>query len=128
LRSVGTGGGFPVGGVLGGDNLERFAVGLDYRGAAPAMTLIESILTCSCELARPAPDGACESVFPFQLLGGQEQIAIGTNLYTYPATRVVLDACLEPLPDPVSTGVQCATDDPATTATLPSNQRYQPHG
>ncbi|HZS38719.1 MAG TPA: hypothetical protein VFF06_17930, partial [Polyangia bacterium] len=119
LRSVGRSA-FPVGGVLGGDNLERFAIGLDYRGGAPAMTLVESILACSCQLAND-----CQAVFPFQLLGGQEQIALGTNLYTYPATRVVLDACLEPEPDPVSAGLPCATN----ALTLPpTNERYQPHG
>jgi hypothetical protein len=123
LRSVGTGAGYPVGGVMGGDNLGRFAVELDYRGAQPSMTLTETLLPCSCELA-----DQCQSVFPFQLLGGQETIALGTNFYTYPATRVVLDACLEPLPDPVSEGIRCAEHDLASTETLAANQRYQPHG
>lgn len=125
LRSVGSGAGFPVGGVMGGDNLERFAVGLDYRGAQPTLSLVESVLPCSCELA-----AQCLSVFPFQLLGGQATIALGTDFYTYPATRVVLDACLEPAPDPVSEGVQCASDivgDPNPIVAA-ANARYQPRG
>src|SRR5205823_5095219 len=74
---------------------------------------------CGCELA-----SACQAVFPFTLLGGQQTIALGTNFYTYSATRVVLDACLEPEPDPVREGIKC-TD---VTSPLGPVQRYLPSG
>ncbi len=101
----------PVGGVLGGDNLSRVAVSFDYRGAAPTMTLTENLTGCNCELA-PSCDrqDACYAVLPFTLAGGQDttlqgqtRITIGQDQYTYPPTRVLLNACLEPLPDPVET-------------------------
>ncbi len=122
LRSVGVGAAaVPVGGVLGGDNLGRFAMALDYRGALPTMTVLENIIPCGCELANE-----CEAVFPFALAGGQQTIALGTNFYGYPASRVILDVCVEPEPDPVSEGVICSGPD---ACNLPAtNARYQPTG
>src|SRR6266511_3396880 len=40
-----------AGGVLAGDNLSRFTMALDYRGAAPTMTVTGNFQPCSCELA-----------------------------------------------------------------------------
>ncbi|MGZ3426504.1 MAG: hypothetical protein ACXVCV_07640 [Polyangia bacterium] len=100
-----------VGGVIGGNNLSRFAVAFDYRGPAPTMTLSEGSTQCDCELA-PACDrqDLCYAALPFTLAGGQDttlqgqtRITIGQDQYSYPPTRVMLDACLEPLPDPVAT-------------------------
>ena len=119
-----------VGGVIGGDNLSRFAVGFDYRGAQPTMTLTESLTQCDCELA-PACDrqDACFAVLPFTLAGGQDttlqgqtRITIGQDQYSYPPTRVLLDACLEPLPDPVDTTacVRPGESCPGHPAYLPS--------
>jgi hypothetical protein len=106
LHAVGPSGtAVPVQGVLGGDNLSRLAAGFDYRGM-PTLTLTEQVTTCSCQLADD-----CQAVFPFSLQGGQLTIA-GINgqndLYSYPATRVLIDACLEPLVDPVSRDLPCA--------------------
>ena len=102
LRSVGEDGSqLAVSGLLGGDNLSRFAVSLDYRGT-PTMSLKELETTCSCPLA-----SACQAVFPYTLQGGQNTIALGGDLYTYPATRVVLDVCVEPDRDPVSADLPC---------------------
>ncbi|MCA1663911.1 MAG: hypothetical protein LC659_06545, partial [Myxococcales bacterium] len=100
-----------VGGVIGGDNLSQFAVGFDYRATAPTMTLTENLTQCDCELAPSCTrQGACYAVLPFTLAGGQDtalqgqtRITIGRDQYSYPSTRVLLDACLEPLPDPVAT-------------------------
>ncbi len=120
-----------MGGVIGGDNLSRFAVGFDYRGAAPTMTLVQNLTACDCELA-PACDrqDACFSVLPFTLTGGQDttlqgqtRITLGQNQYTYPPTRVLLEACLEPLPDPVMTQA-CV----APGGSCPSNPAYVPSG
>ncbi|MCU1279408.1 MAG: hypothetical protein JWM53_2954, partial [bacterium] len=121
----------PIGGVVGGDNLSRFAVAFDYRGAAPTMTLSEGNTQCDCELA-PACDrqDACFAVLPFTLAGGQDttlqgqtRITIGQDQYTYPPTRVMLDACLEPLPDPVESAA-CVLPG----GTCPGNPAYVPSG
>jgi hypothetical protein len=120
-----------VGGVIGGDNLGRFAVGLDFRAAAPTMTLLQSVTPCSCELA-PACErqDTCYAVLPFTLGGGQDtslqsqtRIVLGDNLYSYPSTRVLLDACIEPAPDPIMT---TACVDPG--ADCPTNAAYLPVG
>ena len=120
-----------MGGIIAGDNLSRFAVGFDYRGAAPTMTLTEKLTACDCELA-PACNrtDACYAVLPFTLAGGQDttlqgqtRIVIGQNQYSYPATRVLLDACLEPLPDPVTTQA-CVLPG----GTCPGNPAYVPSG
>ena len=93
--------------------LSRFAATFDYR-AGPTLSLTQLISTCSCQLAED-----CDAVFPFTLEGGQNFIALGQQLYTYPPTRVLLDACLEPLPDPISRNEVCATNDPAIPPTPP---------
>ena len=120
-----------VGGVIGGDNLSHFAVGFDYRAAAPTMTLTENLTQCDCQLA-PACDrqDACYAVLPFTLAGGQDtalqgqtRITIGTDQYSYSSTRVLLDACLEPLPDPVDT---TACVQPG--GTCPGHPAYVPSG
>src|SRR5262249_17490120 len=117
LGSLGPGGaggdGVKVGGILAGDNLSRFALTLDYRGAAPSMTITATFDPCSCEL-QPRCDrpDVCNSVFAFSLAGGQDtalqsqtRVVIGSDEYTYPPTRVLVDTCLEPLPDPLTTVV-----------------------
>lgn len=93
-----------IGGVVGGDTLSRFAVGLDYRGASPSLSLRDDLRPCRCELSN-----ACYAVMGFTLAGGQDTqlqgqtyVTIGNDLYTYPPSRVLLDACLEPLPDPLT--------------------------
>lgn len=103
-----------VGGVFGGDNLSRFSVALDYRGPQPTMTLSPNVTPCSCELAPSCDRSTCYSVLPFTLAGGQDtalqsqtRIVIGDNQYSYPPTRVLLDACLEPYPDPLSADEPC---------------------
>jgi hypothetical protein len=118
-------------GVIGGDNLSRFALGLDYRGTAPNMTLIENLTQCNCELAPSCSrQNTCYSVLPFTLAGGQDttlqgqtRIVVGQNQYTYPPTRVLLDACVEPLPDPVLTQA-CVLPG----GTCPGNPAYVPAG
>jgi hypothetical protein len=102
LRSVGlNAAAMPVGAVLGGDNLSLFAATFQYAGS-PTLTLTEIINTCSCQLSDD-----CQALFPFVLEGGQEIIALGANLYNYPATRVVIDACLEPIADPLQEDQCC---------------------
>lgn len=120
----------PVGGVIGGDILSRYAIGFDYRGAAPTMTVLENLTACDCEMA-PACDrqSSCLAVLPFTLGGGQDvalqgqaRVIVGQDQYTYPPTRVLLDACMEPVPDPVETTacVQPGGTCPGHPAYLPS--------
>lgn len=112
LRSVGlNGAATPVGGVLGGDNISLFAASFDYRNG-PQMTLTEIISTCSCQLADD-----CNALMNFTLEGGQQIIQLGADLYNYPASRVVIDACLEPIEDPLQTPPASAPDDPSRAGT-----------
>jgi hypothetical protein len=120
LAPVGVGAQFAVSGVLGGDNLERLGVAFDYRGAAPTITLSHGVVPCGCELA-----AACQAVLPFALAGGQQTIALGTDFYTYPATRVIVDACLEPRADPLVDDVVCNNNG---SPAMPDDPRYLPHG
>jgi hypothetical protein len=114
LGSLGIGNGaVKVGGVLAGDNLSRFAVALDYRAATPTMTMVENVQPCNCEFQPSCQQpGVCSSVIPFALAGGQDsalqmrtRVVIGNDQYSYPPTRVLVDACVEPLPDPMTTTV-----------------------
>lgn len=107
-----------VGAILAGDQLTRFAVALDYRGQQPAMTVTSGLQPCNCEY-QPQPEAPqcasrfdCSAMLPFSLAGGQDnalqsqtRVIIGDNQYTYPPTRVLIDACLEPYPDPLTTTV-----------------------
>jgi hypothetical protein len=120
-----------MGGIIAGDNLSRFAVGFDFRGAAPTMTLTEKLTACDCALAPSCKrQDVCYAVLPFTLAGGQDttlqgqtRIVVGQNQYTYPPTRVLLEACLEPMPDPVLTEA-CV----APGGSCPSNPAYLPSG
>ena len=55
---------------------------------------------------------------------GQTRITIGNDLYTYPPTRVILDACLEPLPDPRRDHARAL----APGDSCPSHPAYVPSG
>src|SRR5205814_1817927 len=58
-------------------------------------------LACSCAVA-----DTCAATLPFTLAGGGS-LALGDDIYNYPATRVTVDACLEPVRDPIGRGVAC---------------------
>ncbi len=118
LRSVGRGALFTVGAILGGDNLSRFAIDIDYRDP-PRMTLDRALNTCSCALA-----DQCQSVFKFTPLGGNQTFSLGGDLYSYPPSRIVLDVCAEPQPDPIQPGIPCATND----TNVPVQKAYAPSG
>jgi hypothetical protein len=91
-----------IGGVMGGDFLQMYSLRLRY-GADPSIALMPRESACSCALA-DAP--ACEAVLPFRLSGGGN-FQLGTDIYTYPATRVTVDACLQPVVDPWLRGLRC---------------------
>jgi hypothetical protein len=116
LRSLGLSG-FPIGGVLGGDNLQRWVLGLDYRDG-PVLTVVSDLTPCNCELARD-----CNAVFPFTLAGGGQDrpLTIGPDVLSYPATRILVDVCLEPYMDPVSSSdPTCVTPTGLAPGYLPS--------
>ena len=119
-----------IGGVIGGDMLSRFVVGLDYRAPAPSVTLFDDLRPCRCELSTQ-----CQSVVTFTLAGGQDTqlqgqtyVAIGNNLYTYPPSRVLIDACLEPLPDPLSSKDAAYARCAGVDATFCPGAPYRPTG
>lgn len=132
-----------VGAIFAGDNLSRFAAAFDYRGATPTLTLTESLIPCSCEF-QPQPGAAecasrfdCSADIAFSLAGGQNsalqsqtRVIVGNNQYTYPPTRVLIDTCIEPFPDPLTTVVPGNSDYAVcstVSAVCPSPQ-YLPSG
>jgi hypothetical protein len=118
LFTIGVESGFPIGGVLGGDELKRFSVSINYRPSS-SVVLQPTVPTCSCELAND-----CQAVFNYGALeGGQQTITIDGDLFNYPATRLVLPACLEPLPDPVQADRPCSTN----VETESNEERFRPY-
>jgi hypothetical protein len=109
------------GGVLGGDLLQAFSLELRYGAACtpPTVAFQPAELACSCEVA-----DACGATLAFTLAGGGT-LALGGDLRTYPATRVTVDACLEPVRDPVARGVACI-DDSGGTLTGTHQRGYEP--
>ena len=91
----------PISGVLGGDNLRRFVMSLSYAGA-PNIELTDQLILSDCELSE-----RCGAVLPFSVAGGHQLIDIGPDIYTYPASYVLLDACLEPSIDPLEADITC---------------------
>jgi hypothetical protein len=91
----------PIAGVIGGDNLQRFVLGLSYV-PAPAITLTDKLVLDDCDLSE-----RCGAVLPFSLAGGKQAIDIGQDVFSYPASYVLLDACLEPALDPLEPTLPC---------------------
>ncbi len=100
-RSIGTGGASvetgPLGAVIGADLLGRFLLQLRLDGqgmqGSGELLLQRSDVTPSCAL-----DAA---VVPFLPLGGDLRVLVGDSVLTYPATRITVAACVEPLSDPL---------------------------
>jgi hypothetical protein len=91
----------PISGVLGGDNLERFVASFSYT-PTPRLELADRLIVDDCGISQH-----CGAVLPFSLGGGHQLIDIGENVYSYPASYVLLDACLEPMLDPLEPGLEC---------------------
>lgn len=104
----------PLGGVVGGDLLARFAVSLTFAGTlankSAQLTLTRSDIGTTCQLD--------DAVLPFRPLGGQLAVGVGDAVVTYPATRVTVSACVEPLADPLRPEgeVSCLDHEAALTA------------
>ena len=146
LGSIGVGdGATKVGAIFAGDNLSRFAASFDYRGATPSMTLMANLQPCSCEF-QPQPGAPqcatgvpfdCSADISFSLQGGQNgalqsqtRVIVGNNQYTYPPTRVLVDTCVEPFPDPLTTVVPGNTDYAicSTESAVCPSAPYMPSG
>lgn len=103
----------PLGGVIGGDLLGRFALGVRFAGTGAAtqvsLSFTRSDIGTSCQLD--------DAVLPFRPLGGQLAVAVGDAVLTYPATRITVAACVEPLADPLRPGGELTCLEPgAVTA------------
>jgi hypothetical protein len=78
---------------MGGDLLGRFALSLHFDSDQAYLNFTRSDIAPSCQLD--------DAVLPFRPLGGQLAVQVGDALVTYPATRITIAACVEPLADPL---------------------------
>lgn len=99
---------FQVGGILGGDVLQRYSVGFDFGTSPPSMSLGPAESACSCIAGKSG--GA---VIAFKMLGAG-QYNFDDRSHVYPASRVTLPVCLEPVDDPIRRGVPCLIGDDFT--------------
>ena len=117
----------PTSGVLGGDNLQHFVLGLRYQ-PTPTLTLADQLVQSQCDLSR-----RCATVLPFSLSGGKQLIDLGDDIFNYTASYVLVDACLEAALDPLEPALTCSTlpgcaTAPDVAACEADYQRYVPHG
>jgi hypothetical protein len=102
----------PLGGVMGGDLLVRYSVGLRFRDGGADLLLGRSDIATSCQLD--------DAVLPFKAIGGELAVRVSDTVLTYPASRVTVGACVEPHADPLSGAAAkrtpCLTRDPARYA------------
>ncbi len=101
----------PISGVFGGDNLSRFVVGMTYTPNL-ALNLSDNLILSDCEVG-----DRCGAVLPFTPAGGHEMIDIGSDIYAYTASYVLLDACVEPALDPLEAELRC--QDPGCLSYCP---------
>ena len=98
----------PLGGVIGGDLLGRFALSVRFAGSpaqpSASLTFTRSDNGPSCQLD--------DAVLPFRPLGGQLAVQVGDAVITYPATRITIAACVEPLTDPMRPDGELSCLDP----------------
>jgi len=84
----------PLGGVVGGDQLTQFSMALRFSGTTPTMRLARGDIATWCRIDR--------TVIPFKPIGGELAVQLGDTVITYPATRLTIGACVEPIADPLS--------------------------
>lgn len=82
-----------LGGVIGGDILSRYALSLRFRTGGADLQLGRSDIATSCQID--------DAVVPFKLLGGELAVRVSDTVLTYPASRITVGACVEPLADPL---------------------------
>ena len=102
----------PLGGIVGGDILGRYAMTLQFGAPGSQnehwkdraqLTLTNSDIAPWCQLD--------DAVLPFKPLGGELAVQLGNGVVTYPATRITLGACVEPLADPLRVSAEQACID-----------------
>lgn len=126
----------PLSLVMGGDLLRLYAVGLSFAAAQPQLRLSQSDIATNCELSER---GA--AVLTFTPLGGGLFVQVDDEVISYPATRVTVPVCAEPLLDPLPScwtqGGPCQSDPPPCMLSQDCGQppvqwrrdpRYEPSG
>jgi len=95
----------PLGGVIGGDQLSQFALSLRFAGSpatgeSASLLLSRGDIATWCRIDR--------AVLPFKPVGGELSVELGDTVITYPASRVTIGACVEPLANPLSENAMTA--------------------
>lgn len=95
----------PLGGVIGGDQLSHFALSLHFSGSpatgeSASLLLSRGDIATWCRIDR--------AVIPFKAVGGELAVELGDTVTTYPASRVTVGACIEPLANPLAEGTMTA--------------------
>ena len=87
----------PLGAVIGGDLLGRLALRLrldgDARAGSGDVLFAHSDVTPGCFID--------DAVVPFVPRGGDLRVQVGDALVTYPASRITVGVCVEPILDPL---------------------------
>lgn len=98
----------PLGGVIGGDQLSHFAMSLRFAGSpvsgeSATLLLSRGDIATWCRIDR--------AVLPFRPVGGELSVELADTVITYPASRVTIGACVEPLANPLAEGAMtsCVT-------------------
>ncbi len=102
----------PLGGVFGGDQLSHFAMSLRFSGTAATMLLSRGDIATWCRIDR--------AVLPFKSLGGELAVQLADTVITYPASRITVGACVEPLANPLTEGnmTACVSEAAVSAALL----------
>lgn len=101
-----------LGGVFGGDQLSHFAMALRFSATTATMLLTRGDLATWCRIDR--------AVIPFKALGGELAVQLADTVITYPASRITVGACVEPLANPLNEGnmTACVSESTVSAALL----------
>lgn len=93
-----------LGGVIGADQLLNYSLELRLATDRPTIQISRGDLAPWCRVDR--------AVIPFKPLGGELAVQLSDTVIQYPATRITVGACVEPLSDPLSgpRPVDCISD------------------
>lgn len=83
-----------LGGVIGADQLLNYSLELRIAKQNATIQISRGDLAPWCRVDR--------AVIPFKPLGGELAVKLSDTVIQYPATRITVGACVEPLSDPLS--------------------------